>query len=213
MSCHSLCRWREDGFDGAGCWWQSDGADAMEVSISGSGCRPTIAAAMWGEAAAAAAMANLTGNAAVEAEMLAEAAATKRLILGSHWSEQLQSFAVISPGGGGALHACMHVRDCNLGHQNNLIPLPRVLVSLLTGVLTILPSRGTRNAGGGDQEGSACNLSAARPPNRTVTVRELLGFMPFYYGPALIDRAALAKVSRHGRYGRCHLLALPLHSY
>jgi hypothetical protein len=116
--------WRSDGFGGAGCWWQSDGADAMEVSISGSGCRPTIASAMFGEAAAAAAMANLTGNTSLMEEMLAEAAATKKLILESHWSEDIQSFAVISPGGGGS----------------------------------------------GDQEGSACNLSDVRPPNKTVAV-------------------------------------------
>ena len=31
-------------------WWQDDDRDAMEVSISGPGCRPTIASAMWGEA-------------------------------------------------------------------------------------------------------------------------------------------------------------------
>ncbi|KAH8047499.1 tripeptidyl-peptidase [Aureococcus anophagefferens] len=29
------------------CWWQNDDRDAMEVSISGAGCRPTIAAALW----------------------------------------------------------------------------------------------------------------------------------------------------------------------
>ena len=30
---------------GRPCWFQEDGADAMEVSVSGSGCRPTIASA------------------------------------------------------------------------------------------------------------------------------------------------------------------------
>ncbi|KAH8061623.1 pro-kumamolisin [Aureococcus anophagefferens] len=41
------------------CWWQNDDRDAMEVSISGAGCRPTIAAALYGDAAAVAAMAAL----------------------------------------------------------------------------------------------------------------------------------------------------------
>ena len=39
-------------YGGRWCWWQSDGLDAMEVSISGSGCRPTINSVMWGEATA-----------------------------------------------------------------------------------------------------------------------------------------------------------------
>ena len=47
---------------GKACWWQDDGADAMEVSISGGGCRPTIASAMYGEATAVALMAGVVGN-------------------------------------------------------------------------------------------------------------------------------------------------------
>ena len=142
--------WRDDGFSGKGCWWQSDGADAMEVSISGSGCRPTIASAMWGEATAAAAMATLLGNSSLAASMSAEAEKTKQLILTEHWSDSLQSFAVISPGGGG-------------------VPSDDPT-----------PERG-------------CNLSAVRPANETVRVRELLGFMPFYF-PGLVDEATLSKV-------------------
>jgi hypothetical protein len=131
--------WRPNGFGtGKGCWWQSDGADAMEVSISGTGCRPTIAAAMWGEATAAAAMLKLAGgpNASKQvAYYLAEAANTKQLILQDHWNSDLKTFAVISPGGGG------------------------------------VPSS--------DPDPEAhCNLSAVRVPNKTVAVRELLGFMP-----------------------------------
>ena len=142
--------WREQGFGEKGCWWQSDGADAMEVSVSGTGCRPTIASAMWGEATAAAKMATLLGNAEMAANFTAEAAATKRLILEEHWSKALQSFAVISPGGGGV---------------PSDDPTPERL----------------------------CNLSDVRPPNATVKVRELLGFMPFYYGSELVDDTTLAK--------------------
>ena len=145
--------WRDQGFGNKGCWWQSDGADAMEVSISGSGCRPTIASAMWGEAAAAAKMATLLGDAPMAANFSAEAAKTKRLILDEHWSESLQSFAVISPGGGGV---------------PSDDPTP----------------------------GRMCNLSDVRPPNGTVNVRELLAYMPFYYGRELIDDVALTKTGR-----------------
>lgn len=142
--------WRDEGFGHTGCWWQSDGADAMEVSISGSGCRPTIAAAMFGEAIAAAKMATLLGNSSMAANFTAEAAKTKKLILDEHWSESLQSFAVISPGGGGV---------------PSDDPTPERM----------------------------CNLSDVRPPNATVKVRELLAFMPFYYGRELIDDVALTK--------------------
>ena len=143
--------WRDDGFNGKGCWWQSDGADAMEVSISGTGCRPTIAAAMWGEATAVSKMATLVGNTTLAARFESEAAKTKELILTEHWSDEIQSFAVISPGGGG-------------------VPADDPT-----------PERG-------------CNLSTVRPANATVKVRELLGFMPFYYGAGLVDEATLGKV-------------------
>jgi hypothetical protein len=60
--------WRPYGYGtGKGCCWQSP--DAMEVSISGSGCRPTIASAMWGEATAAAKMARLLGGANASAQV------------------------------------------------------------------------------------------------------------------------------------------------
>ncbi len=91
------------------------------------------------------------GNGSLAASMSAEAEKTKQLILTEHWSDALQSFAVISPGGGG-------------------VPSDDPT-----------PERG-------------CNLSAVRPANETVRVRELLGFMPFYFGPGLVDKATLSKV-------------------
>ena len=44
-----VARYLRNTSDGTPCWWQNDGADAMEVSVSGSGCRPTMAAIMFGE--------------------------------------------------------------------------------------------------------------------------------------------------------------------
>ena len=51
-----------EGLEGQQCWKQGDGADAMEVSISGSGCRPTIASAMFGEADTIVKLAQLVGD-------------------------------------------------------------------------------------------------------------------------------------------------------
>lgn len=106
---------------------------------------------MWGEATAVSKMAALVGNTTLAARFKSEAAKTKELILTEHWSDEIQSFAVISPGGGG---------------------VPRDDPT---------PERG-------------CNLSTVRPANTTVKVRELLGFMPFYYGAGLVDETTLGKV-------------------
>jgi hypothetical protein len=45
------------------CYTMADGWDAMEGSVSGDGCRPTIGAMMWSEALAIATVANSTGAA------------------------------------------------------------------------------------------------------------------------------------------------------
>jgi hypothetical protein len=49
------------------CWWTDDGWDAMEGSVSGTGCRPSINAIMYGEAAAIAELATLVAAAPASA--------------------------------------------------------------------------------------------------------------------------------------------------
>ena len=126
---------------GKACWWQDDGADAMEVSISGGGCRPTIASAMYAEAAAVALMAGVVGDAALETEFKAIAAANQAIVLDLHWNPATHMFATV-------------------------------------------PTKATSD-GKGTPSAPRCNLTAARVVNSTVSVRELLGFMPWYF-PGLI---------------------------
>jgi len=78
------------------CWWQDDGRDAMEVSISGSGCRPTIAAAMYGEAETIVKLARMEPlNRTLELEYIKWQELSRSIILDRHWNEKIQSFAVI----------------------------------------------------------------------------------------------------------------------
>ena len=82
-------------YEGRTCFWQDDGHDAMEVSISGSGCRPTIASVMFGEAAALLEIAALTGNTSVVPELTALREEARAEVLEQMWVEEIDSFAVI----------------------------------------------------------------------------------------------------------------------
>jgi hypothetical protein len=133
------------------CWWQNDGYDAMEVSISGSGCRPTIASAMYGEAETVVKLSDLVGvgndEDGLREEFTEWQEMSRSLILDYHWNPDIQSFAVIPT-----------VFDND--HNND------------------------GSDGGGK---SNCDLSSVRVPNRTVQVRELLAFVPWYF-ESLIPR-------------------------
>jgi hypothetical protein len=77
------------------CWYQNDGYDAMEVSISGNGCRPTIASVMYGEAEVIVALAQATQNKEVETEFRYWMELSRSIVLDLHWNPQINSFAVI----------------------------------------------------------------------------------------------------------------------
>lgn len=127
---------------GRRCLRQIDGRDAMEVSISGSGCRPTIASVLYGEAAV---LARLAPNATIRSEFEAWREFCRDVVLDQLWNPDIQSFAVIPPSA---------------------------------------PAEPLAPHGDG-----TCDLGAVRTPNRTVNVRELLGFMPWYFArsPASTD--------------------------
>ena len=97
------------------CFWTDDGWDAMEGSISGTGCRPSINAIAYGEAAATAQLAAVVAAApeeslprlangslviskaeaaALEGEFRAVAADIRELFLSLLWHTELQHFAV-----------------------------------------------------------------------------------------------------------------------
>ncbi len=80
------------------CWWQNDGYDAMEVSISGNGCRPTIASVMYGEAETIVKLSDLVGgenSQKLKAEFTKWEELSRSLILEYHWNPDIQTFAVI----------------------------------------------------------------------------------------------------------------------
>lgn len=76
------------------CWYQKDDNDAMETSISGNGCRPTIQAAMYANMRAIAATAQLVGNASLYAQFDALANHTQARMLELLWNSNITSFAV-----------------------------------------------------------------------------------------------------------------------
>ena len=123
----------------------------MEVSISGAGYRPTIAAALYGDAAAVAAMAALDPrNDALVAEFAAyvnfSRASLERL-----WNENISSFAVL---------------PCAAPPRRSREPTP-----------TRLELRNDAPIVAADP----CDLGAVRVPGAPVDVRELLAYAPFAF--------------------------------
>lgn len=135
---------------GKKCWYNSDGADAMEVSASGSGCRPTIASAMYGEAECIVNIAKLMGNVSLKTEFEAWQELSRSVVLDLHWNSKVGMFSVI--------------------------PLEP------TGSTPSTAAKG-------------CNLTSLRVVNETVNVRELLGYMPFYFDTLIPDNVGKGMVS------------------
>ena len=126
------------------CWWQIDDRDGMEVSISGSGCRPTINAILFGNAEAIVQVATNVGNTTTATKYKAWAEFAQKATM-KLWNPSINSFAVLSlpppPG------------------QNPPASLPNDFV----------------------QNSTRCNLDSVRTPHALVGVRELLGFVPWYF--------------------------------
>ena len=133
-------------YEGRTCFWQGEGNDAMEVSISGSGCRPTINAVLYGEAAAVAEIAEMSSSPNRTAylntsETLRE---LSRAAVLAQWNPSINLFAVV--------------------------PLPSP--SNVVDTVPVCPGNG----------------SAKWPENEPAGVRELLGYMPWYFSdPPLLS--------------------------
>ena len=81
------------------CYTMADGWDAMEGSVSGNGCRPTIGAMMWAEAMAIATVANSTGcNASLATKFQRRAEWVRTWYLDHLWSDKSQFLAVYKQG-------------------------------------------------------------------------------------------------------------------
>jgi hypothetical protein len=150
------------------CWFQNDGSDAMEVSISGSGCRPTMASAMFGEAAALVQMGILLNDSTVTKQFETWRDFSRNVVLEQHWNIDIGTFAVIPVGKG---------VDSTTTAGSSAPPAARKTARLSSSQDPVSPT---------------CNstvLNAVRAPNKTVDVRELLAFMPWYYGSSSTSTA------------------------
>jgi predicted GH43/DUF377 family glycosyl hydrolase len=90
--------WEKDRRDAGGLFWQEDGQDGMEVSIGGSGYRPTINSYMYGDAVAIAAIAELGGRKDLADRFRKEAARIKRIVDEKLWDEQARFYKVLPRG-------------------------------------------------------------------------------------------------------------------
>jgi hypothetical protein len=112
--------------DRNGLFWQTDGADGMEMSVCGDqsrdaeGYRPTINAYMYGDAEAIAQIAGISGNKLIENEYHQKAEKIKSELLQLLWDEHAEFFKVM-PG-----------RD-TIGNRKSSTPLPLCLTRELHG--------------------------------------------------------------------------------
>jgi len=96
--------WEKDRRDANGLFWQVDGQDGMEVSISGrrhpqaQGYRATINSYMYGDALAIAQIAERAGREAVARRYRAKATEIKELVQEKLWDSDAQFFKVLPRG-------------------------------------------------------------------------------------------------------------------
>ena len=86
-----------------GLFWQTDDRDGMEVSLGGSGYRPTINSYLYGDAVAISKIAGWAGRKDLAAEYLQKAQQTKNLVLEKLWDTKAQFFKVLPMGDGASL--------------------------------------------------------------------------------------------------------------
>lgn len=87
--------WEKDHCDANGLFWQTDDRDGMETSIGGRGYRATINSYMYGDAAAIAELAALTGQPDLAKTYREKAAKLKQLVEESLWDRDAEFFKVL----------------------------------------------------------------------------------------------------------------------
>ncbi|WP_166244166.1 MGH1-like glycoside hydrolase domain-containing protein [Paenibacillus turpanensis] len=87
--------WEKTHLNPSGLFWSIDDRDAMEISISGSGLRPTLNAYMYADAIAIANIARLAGDFETERMFKEKANRLKQLVQEHLWDDQAQFFKVI----------------------------------------------------------------------------------------------------------------------
>ena len=180
------------------CYIMADGWDAMEGSVSGNGCRPTIGAMMIDEALAVATVANLTGNMTLGATFTKRASRVRDWYLAHLWSDESAFLGVYKQawefsGMGGCSQStlnnqtdpgcCCVPKGENVGRFVNFStcpppPPPGVaspVVAYPGNHSACMASQQTPNPPGGDHHSSTWQCG------KPASVRELLGLGPFYY--------------------------------
>ncbi|MHA4896340.1 MGH1-like glycoside hydrolase domain-containing protein [Pedobacter sp. PWIIR3] len=87
--------WEKDKLDANGLFWQVDDRDGMEVSVCGSGYRPTINSYMYGDAVAISKIASLSGNASLSKTYQQKAIDIKSNLQKQLWDNQANFFKVL----------------------------------------------------------------------------------------------------------------------
>ncbi|MBE0535621.1 MAG: hypothetical protein IH624_08115 [Phycisphaerae bacterium] len=91
----NYAQWEKSRLEPDGLFWQIDDRDGMEVSIGGSGKRPTINAYMYGDAVAIARIAALAGRNDVAAAFQQKARHIKSLVHEKLWDSQAKFFKTL----------------------------------------------------------------------------------------------------------------------
>ncbi len=87
--------WEQSRLDPNGLFWQIDDRDGMEVSIGGSGFRPTINSYMYGDAIAIASIAELAGQSDLAKTYRGKAAKIKELVQDRLWDHEARFFKTL----------------------------------------------------------------------------------------------------------------------
>jgi predicted GH43/DUF377 family glycosyl hydrolase len=87
--------WEKSRLGPDGLFWQIDDRDGMEVSIGGSGYRPTINSYMYGDAVAIAKIAELAGRSDLAKAYRAKAARLKALVQAKLWDGEAEFFKTL----------------------------------------------------------------------------------------------------------------------
>lgn len=87
--------WEHEKLDSIGLFWQIDDRDGMEMSICGSGYRPTINSYMYGDAMAISKIALLLGEKELSLKYLEKSKSIKQLIQSKLWNREKQFFEVL----------------------------------------------------------------------------------------------------------------------
>ena len=169
------------------CYLISDGMDAMEGSISGGGCRPTIGSMMWSEALAIAALAERTGEHIIAATFQQRADWIREWYLEHLWNDEVGWLTVykegvqFSRGAGGCTQATQHNETDGTCCCLKAMPEPPGRYANFSVCPDAPP---LPNA---PQNKTACmaakkfEQSSSWQCGRAVSVRELLGLGPAYY--------------------------------